>query len=122
MLKIKFLAALGILAAVFSINDTVSAQSSRNGDGKDYSLSGDSLTGINQRTANEDFPIFFTTETSSTTPVQNREQNATNTNSWRIGEQYKPILLRPSEQTVDGNDGFQVLFDLTNTNETKDLK
>ena len=120
MLKIKFLAALGIVAAVFSITNSASAQPSRNIDGKGYSLSGDSLMGINQRTAKEDFPVFFKTQPSGATPVKGGEQNTTNTNSWRIGEQYTPIWLQPGEETVNGNDGLQVKFDLTDTNQRED--
>lgn len=120
MLKINYLAVLGILATVASIANPVSAQSSRNIDGKGYSLSGDSLMGIDRRTANEDFPVFFTTQPLNATPVNSGEQNTTNSNSWRLGEQYTPVILEPAEENINGNDGLELKFDLTNTNQTKD--
>ncbi|MGB3651292.1 MAG: hypothetical protein WBA41_08790 [Rivularia sp. (in: cyanobacteria)] len=123
MLKIKFLAALGIVATL-AFTNSASAQSNRKG----YTLSGDSLTGINQRTANQDFSIFFTPQTSTPTPVNNNvEQNTlTNVGSWRAGEMQQigntPVLLQPGDKTGDSNDGLQLQFDLTNTNQRKDLK
>ncbi len=123
MLKIKLLAALGIVATL-AFTNPASAQSNRKG----YTLSGDSLTGINQRTANQDFSIFFTPQTSTPSPVNNNvEENAlTNVGSLRVGEMQRigntPVLLQPSRQNVNGNDGLQLQFDLTNTNQRKDLK
>jgi hypothetical protein len=133
MLNIKLLTALGIVATVASLATPVSAQSNRKG----YTLSGDSLTGINQRTANQDFSIFFTPQTNDVTPVNNNvEENIVSTPGyWRIGEDVQlrrvdeslslpnaPFLIQPGPQNVNGNDGLQVQFDLTNTNKRKDLK
>ena len=120
MLKIKFMATLGIVASLSCVANLVSAQGSRNIDGKGYTITGDSLTGINQRSSYEDFPTFFTTQTSDPKPVNNVEQNTTNSNSWRIGEQYTPIFLQPGEQNVNGNDGLQLKIDLTDRNQKKD--
>ena len=64
MLKIKFMATLGIVASLSCVANPVSAQGSRNIDGKGYTITGDSLTGINQSSSYEDFPTFFTTQTS----------------------------------------------------------
>ncbi|MGB6297506.1 MAG: hypothetical protein WBF90_15160 [Rivularia sp. (in: cyanobacteria)] len=115
MLRIKFLAALGIAATVVSIANPVSAQS-RNVNGKGYTLSGDSLMGINERTANQHFPVFFNTQP-SIVPVNSVGQNTENFR--RTREQVKidntPVYLEPGEESLNGNDGFQVQFDLTNT-------
>lgn len=122
MLKINFLTALGIVASVASFINPVSAQSN----GKGYTLSGDSLTGINERTANEDFSIFFTNQPNSATPVNNNlEQNTVpNVDNWRSEEQVEigdtPVFLQPSDKTGDSNDGLQVQFDLTNTDRRED--
>ncbi|MEO1377759.1 MAG: hypothetical protein AAFW70_26470 [Cyanobacteria bacterium J06635_10] len=120
MLKIKFLATLGIVASLSCIANPVSGQGSRNIDGKGYTITGDSLTGINQRSSNEDFPTFFTTQTPGATPVNNVEENTSNGNYLRIGEQYTPIYLQPGEQNINGNDGLQLKIDLTDRNQTKD--
>lgn len=115
MLRMNILAALGIAAAIASIANPVSAQS-RNVNGKGYTLSGDSLMGINQRTANQHFPVFFNTQP-SITPVNSVGQNRENFR--RTREQVKidntPVYLEPGEESLNGNDGFQVQFDLTNT-------
>ncbi len=117
MLKIKFLTALGIVATFFCVTNPGFAEPSEEVDGKGYSLSGDSLTGINERTANQDFPIFFTTETNGTTPVNNVEQNTVTNTGYTQVEQRSllntPIILEPDEQNFNGNDGLQVKFDLT---------
>ena len=121
MLRLKFLAVLGIAAVVAGFANPVSAQSSRSVDGKGYSLSGDSLMGINERTANQDFPVFFNTQPSTATPVNNNvEQNPFTNTSYRKTEQQVQIggtsvLMQPADKTGDRNDGVQVKFDLTNT-------
>lgn len=116
MLNLKFLAALGVVATVASLGTPVNAEPSRNVEGKGYSLSGDSLTGINQRTAN-DFSTFFITQPNGATPNSNIEQNTRNYRRTREQVQINntPIFLEPGERTVNGNDGLQVQFDLTNT-------
>jgi hypothetical protein len=123
MLRIKYLAALGIAAVVVSIANPVSAQSSRNADGKGYTLSSDSLMGINERTANQHFPVFFNIQPASAT-VNSRGQNTENFR--RTREQVKidntPVYLEPGEESLNGNDGFQVQFDLTNTEKRKNVK
>ncbi len=124
MLRIKYLAALGIAAVVVSIANPVSAQSSRNADGKGYTLSSDSLMGINERTANQHFPVFFNTQP-SITPINSRRQNTesfrrTSTEPVKIDN--TPVYLEPGEESLNGNDGFQVQFDLTNTEKRKNVK
>lgn len=118
MFKIKILAVLGIVATVASFANPATAQSGTEG----YTLSGDSLTGINQRTANQDFSIFFTNQPSTATPVNNNVQQNTFTNMGysRSEEQVQigdtPVLLQPGDKTGDSNDGLKLQFDLTNTN------
>ena len=108
MLRLKLIAVLGIAATVVSFANPVSAQSSRSVDGRGYSLSGDSLMGIIERTANQDFPVFFNTQP-SVTPVNSRRQNTENFRKTR--EQVKidntPVYLEPGEESLNGNDGIQ---------------
>lgn len=124
MLRIKILAVLGIAATVASIANPVSAQSSRNTNGKGYTLSGDSLMGINQRTADQDFPIFFNAQPSSASVDSSIQQNTGDFR--RIREQVQinntPVYLEPGEESLNGNDGFQVQFDLTNTEKRKNVR
>ena len=123
MLRLKLIAVLGIAATVVSFANPVSAQSSRSVDGRGYSLSGDSLMGIIERTANQDFPVFFNTQP-SVTPVNSRRQNTENFRKTR--EQVKidntPVYLEPGEESLNGNDGFQLQFDLTNTDNRRDAR
>ncbi|MBE9213076.1 hypothetical protein IQ247_10385 [Plectonema cf. radiosum LEGE 06105] len=122
MLKINFLAALGVVVTLATIANPVNAQSSINSDVQGYTLSGDSLTGINQRTANQDFSMFFNYQPNTATPVNNNveEDIFSNPDYNTTGEQVQirntPVLLQPGQQNINGNDGLQVQFDLTNTN------
>lgn len=123
MLRLKFLAALGIAAVVANIANPVSAQTSRNVEGKGYSLSGDSLMGISERTANQDFPTFFIIQPSNATPAD----NIRNTGNFRkTREQVQinntPVYLEPGEENLNGNDGLQVQFDLTNTDNRRNVR
>lgn len=122
MLRIKLLATLGIAAVVASFANPVSAQSSRNTDGKGYTLSGDSLMGINERTANQDFPIFFNTQPAGAPVGASIEQNTENFRRSREQVQINntPVYLEPGEESLNGNDGFQVQFDLINTEKRED--
>jgi len=124
MLKIKFLTVLGITAVVANITNPVGAQSSRNIQGRGYTLSGDSLMGISERTANQDFPVFFNAQPSGTTLVNSTEQNTRNFRRTREQVQINstPIYLEPGQEDVYGNDGLQVQFDLTNIDRRQDSK
>ena len=122
MLKTNFLAAFGIVVTIASVVNPANAQSNRG-----YTLSGDSLTGINQRTANEDFSIFFINQSSNRTPVNNLQQNTfPNTGYSQVEQQVQigntPVLLQPGQQTLTGNDGLQLQFDLTNIDKSKEFK
>ena len=123
MLKFKLLTVLGIAAVVANIANPVSAQSSRNVEGKGYSLSGDSLMGVSERTANEDFPTFFFIQPSSATPAGSIQDTAS---FRRTREQVQinntPIYLEPGEESLNGNDGLQLQFDLTNTDNRRDAR
>ena len=124
MLKIKLLTVLGIAAVVANIANPVSAQTSRYVEGKGYSLSGDSLMGFSERTANQDFPTFFIIQPSSATPASSIETNTASFRKTREQVQINntPVYLEPGEETLNGNDGFQVQFDLTNTDNRRNAR
>lgn len=123
MLKFKLLTVLGIAAVVANIANPVSAQTSRNIEGKGYSLSGDSLMGVSERTANQDFPSFFIIQPSNANPAGSIQDAAS---FRRTREQVQinntPVYLEPGEETLNGNDGLQVQFDLTNTDNRRNAR
>ncbi|MEA5572781.1 hypothetical protein [Calothrix sp. UHCC 0171] len=107
-------AVLGIVTALISLVNPVQAQSSRTSNTTEdaTSLSGDSLTGIDIRTSEDDFSKFF--------GVSNSENTAPNNGATLV--QYNetitlpdsPVYLQPAQQSVNGNEGVQVQLDLRN--------
>lgn len=110
--------ALVVAAAIVSFGMPVTAQSPRKSSpqGEASSLSGTSLVGIDNRSAQDDFANFFGainpqnnqpsgTQQNSASPVQfNQTLTLTDT----------PVYLQPAQQTIGGgNDGVQVQVDLT---------
>ena len=110
--------ALIVAAAIVSFGMPATAQSLRTStpQGEASSLSGTSLVGIDNRSAQDDFANFFgainpgnnqssTAQQNSASPVQfNQTLTLPDT----------PVFLQPAQQTVGGgNDGVQVQVDLT---------
>lgn len=110
--------ALVVAAAIVSFGMPVTAQSPRTSTpkGEASSLSGTSLVGIDNRSAQDDFANFFgainpqngqpgAAKPNSASPVQfNQTLTLTDT----------PVYLQPAQQTIGGgNDGVQVQVDLT---------
>ncbi|MFP5275123.1 hypothetical protein [Coleofasciculus sp.] len=58
-MRYKYLTAIGILTTIFGLANSVSAQSPVTTNAEDVTLSGESLTGIEQRTLSDDFDQFF---------------------------------------------------------------
>lgn len=58
-MKFKLIGAFAIIATIVGSSYSVNAQSQVNRSNQGYTLSGDSLTGINQRTSQGDFRSFF---------------------------------------------------------------
>ncbi|MEQ8755495.1 MAG: hypothetical protein RID09_18535 [Coleofasciculus sp. G1-WW12-02] len=58
-MRYKYLTAIGILTTIFGLANSVSAQSPVTTNAEDVTLSGESLTGIEQRTLRDDFDQFF---------------------------------------------------------------
>ena len=132
----KIATALTIIAAITSLGGSVHAQSSatpKPGTGK-YTLNGSSLTGINHRTASNDFARFFSTKNSVNTSEQNTSANISSKNatdnippflpSVPIDAQGNQVVLRRKieqplsspnsgifpqpDRPFDANDGVQV--------------
>ena len=109
--------ALIVAAAIVSFEIPAQAQSSRtsNSSGEASSLSGTSLVGIDNRSAQDDFANFFGVinagSQSSTTP-QNQSSPIQFNETLTLPD--TPVYLQPAQQTISGgNDGVQVQVDLS---------
>jgi hypothetical protein len=115
-MKAKITAALVIVAAVVSLEIPVVAQSTNapSVNRENYIMKSDSLDGISDRTAQEDFNKFF--EGGYVTNISNNNQRTKlPSNRLRLNQSLSlpstPILLQPAQST-DSNDGVQVQLDL----------
>lgn len=110
--------ALGIAVATIGFITPVQAQSTKtpSSEGETSSVSGNSLIGIDNRTAQEDFSKFFGVTNSGDTLSGSATQNNTPT-PIRFNETLSLpdtlILLQPGREPMNGNDGAQVQVDLS---------
>jgi hypothetical protein len=117
-MKAKITAALAIVAAVVSLENPVVAQSTTapSVNRANYTITSDSLEGIGDRTAQEDFTKFFEGGKSGNIS-NNNPRNKLPSNGLRLNQSLSlpstPILLQPAQST-DSNDGVQVQLDLAN--------
>ena len=100
------IAVFGVLAIILGFSKPALADSAReaNTDSSEYTLSGDSLTGIGTITAEDDFKKFFIYE-------ENPGQEASRFNQ-SLSLPEVPVILQPAEELPIGNDGLEVQFDL----------
>ncbi|BAZ38660.1 hypothetical protein NIES4101_46000 [Calothrix sp. NIES-4101] len=105
-------AVLGIVAALIGLVNPVQAQSSRTSNPTEdaTSLSGDSLTGIDTRTSQNDFSKFFGVSSSENTAPNNSATLVKYNETITLPD--SPIYLQPAQQSVNGNEGVQVQLDL----------
>lgn len=118
----KIIAALAIIAGVTSLGSSVYAQSppTQNSNTGEYRLTGDSLSGINNRTAQDDYAKFFAPSNSTNVPTNNRE-TIVPTGVVQIGDGVQlrrtdelltlpetPIILQPTQSDNNINDAVQV--------------
>lgn len=107
-MKTKIFATLSVLVAFISLLSPVRAQSTEltNANPDNYTLTGDSLEGINIRTAQDNFTDFFNIPTLESY-----------SNGLSLGETTSlprnQIFLLPA-QSVEENDGVQVQLNLGN--------
>ncbi|MDZ8104133.1 MAG: hypothetical protein RM338_00710 [Nostoc sp. DedQUE12a] len=111
----KIIAFLGITAAFASLGSQVYGQSLPSSQNtQQYTITGDSLVGIDNRTAEDDFRSFFE-QTNSSNSNNNRTDNKTRTRI-RFNESLSvpesSVFLTPAQSGND-NDGLQVQLDLT---------
>ncbi|WP_414754922.1 hypothetical protein [Anabaena sp. CCY 9910] len=113
-MKARIIAVLAIALSTASLESPVRAQTpaTPNPSTQDYKLTGDSLEGIGNRSAQDDFSQFFNTSI----PTNNIKDNQ-NVSGWRSNRSTSldtPVLLQPAQESVNGNDGVQVQLDLGN--------
>ncbi|MEH2367535.1 hypothetical protein [Nostoc sp.] len=111
----KIIAFLGITAAFASLGSQVYAQSpaSSSNPGQ-YRLSGDSLLGIDKKTAQEDFRSFFEQTNPATLSNENRRENRTPAKirfNESLSQPDTSVFLTPAQSDSD-NDGLQVQLDI----------
>ncbi|WP_438892918.1 hypothetical protein [Anabaena sp. WFMT] len=114
LMKAKFPATLTIIAAFFGINSAVYAQSITQPQSGNWTLSGDSLVNINDRSAENDFGKFF--DQISKTQAQENTLSEELPLSESISIPSTPIFLQPAYQNLNENDGLQLQLDLSDGN------
>lgn len=122
-MKTKIFATLIIMAGIIGLGSKVEAQSSDSNRGK-YTVSGDSLTGIDNRTAEDDFASFFSRNNSpNISRNNNRTENIVLGETWEIGDQVQlrrnqplstpnNVIFPQADQSFNGNDGAQLQLEL----------
>ncbi|MCC5606601.1 hypothetical protein LC612_07315 [Nostoc sp. CHAB 5834] len=111
----KIIAFLGITAAFASLGSQVYAQSPASSSNlEQYRLTGDSLAGIDHRTAQEDFRSFFEQTNPASISNKNRRDNKTPVTiefNESLSQPDSSVLLTPAQSGSD-NDGLQVQLDI----------
>ncbi|MHC5596313.1 MAG: hypothetical protein ACYTXC_10210 [Nostoc sp.] len=114
-MKTKIIAFLGITAAFASLGSQVYAQlpTSISNPGQ-YRLTGDSLVGINNRTAQNDFRRFFEQPNPARISNNNRTDNKAPVKihfNESLSLPDTSVFLAPAQSGID-NDGLQVQLDI----------
>lgn len=122
----KIFAALAIVAATAGLQTKVDAQSSIAQTSKtgNYTIQGDSLTGINNRTAEGDFARFFAGQNSqNNAPQKNYAESTSGVEVLELGDQFElrrrepittpnNVIFPQGDESFYSNDGVQVQFGL----------
>lgn len=117
IMNTKIIVALAIALGIGGLNYQAQAQSPL----APSTLSGDSLSGINNRNAENDFTnFFFSDKSDSINGIEVGENNNSNLDEERarlrkieksLSQIATPIILQPAE-SFNGNDGVQLQLDL----------
>jgi hypothetical protein len=98
------------LATLMSVNIPVFAQVETQSPSEDFTLRGDSLLNINNRSADFDFQGFFESHNNQGLESSNSEDLPWSQSIFRPSN---PVFLQPASQDVNGNDGLQLQLDLS---------
>jgi hypothetical protein len=111
----KIIAFLGITAAFASLGSQVYAQlPASNSNLRQYRLTGDSLVGIDNRTAQDDFRSFFEQTNPASISNNNRRDKITPVKirfNESLSQPDTSVFLAPAQSGSD-NDGLQVQLDI----------
>ncbi|WP_017316283.1 hypothetical protein [Mastigocladopsis repens] len=122
----KVFAALGVMAALVGLVSKVHAQSSvtpNSNVGAD-TIQGDSLTGIDNRTAEDDFARFFAEQNLKNNGSRNNFGDSISPSGiWQLSDQVElrrndpvttpnDVIFPQGNESFNGNDGVQVQIDL----------
>ncbi|MDZ8065993.1 MAG: hypothetical protein RMY64_10170 [Nostoc sp. DedQUE08] len=111
----KVIAFLGITAAFVNLGSQAYAQSpASDSNPGQYRLSGDSLLGIDQKTAQDDFKSFFEQTNPASLSNNNRRENKTPAQirfNESLSQPDTSVFLTPAQSGSD-NDGLQVQLDI----------
>lgn len=114
-MKARIIPVLAIPLCIASLASPVRSQTPAqpNSNTQDYQLTGDSLEGIGNRSAQDDFSQFFNSNISNNDRKTNQTQNELRLNqSISLPNTSTPVLLQPAQQTESGDDALQLQFDL----------
>ncbi len=116
-MKARIIPILAITLSIASFINSVRAQkpAQPNSNTQDYQLTGDSLEGIGNRSAQNDFFQFF----NSNAAINDRKNNQVDS-GLRLNQSISlpitptPVLLPPAQQNDSGDDALQLQLDLEN--------
>ncbi|NDJ23321.1 hypothetical protein GS682_17100 [Nostoc sp. B(2019)] len=112
----KIIASFGMILICASIGNSVYAQSPSNSDPVQYKTTGNSLNGIESKTTQDDFLIFFEPNNLGSNSINNRRGNTTPVKLRVNNSQPLPdssVFLVPVE-SGDENQGMRLQLDLDN--------
>ncbi|MBW4633706.1 MAG: hypothetical protein KME30_17955 [Iphinoe sp. HA4291-MV1] len=124
----KIFVALAIVAAIAGLESKVQAQSTvaQNSKAEDYTIQGNSLVGIDSRTAEDDFPKFFAGQNSpNNVSRKNFGESIPPADVLQLGDQVElrrreplrtpnNVFFPQGDESFYSNDGVQVQLDLDN--------
>ncbi|TAF05209.1 MAG: hypothetical protein EAZ77_14465 [Nostocales cyanobacterium] len=110
-MKAKISATLAIIAAFVGINGAAYAQSTPQPQTGSFTLKGDSLVNINDRSSANDFGNFFEKISNNQSSENTVSEELPLSESISIPT--TPIFLQPASQNLNGNDGLQLQLDLS---------
>lgn len=112
-MKARIIPILAITLSIASLVSPVRAQTPAqpNSNTQEYQLTGDSLEGVGERSAQDNFSQFFNSNTLTNDRKTNQAQNGLRLNQ-SISLPDTPVLLQPTQQLESSDDALQLQLDL----------
>lgn len=136
-------AAFAMIAAIASLVSPVRAQTAANSNlsVRNYTLNGNSLMGVSNRTSQNDFSKFFPQRTPAKIPIGTVNEDGTfYTGFWQVGNQVElrrsitqplstvtsvpvsdtnTVVFPIADQSFDANDGLQAIYTIDGDNSAR---